>query len=1262
MATKHRLSPQRRRNDAFVSPELLMTERKNNSPSAATDCIDLTAYQDTKDERENSTMMMSTISELNLDERSSSNCENEAAVAVNNIKTLLDLGDTEEMTLGPMTIPMNRNEKTRSTHRTNNTVNDTPYRKQPTPESTTSGNCPDGLIRLWTTNEPPRPEHTHPPKSEYHMAKERLISQRKLNVSSHKKHASRTAATITDTTDIQHLTQKHEALVRKSSEFRNSSSIENSREIIDVIHIQNDEIIAPSSSTSPKNYTSPKNNASPVSPKSYTSPTSPNSYSNRLFIDTSNMEKLLNDVAPLSRNKYRYDGNDLVSAFGYEFKKRDNDEQSDIIVIDDVIRSEHDRMSETTKRSGGGGDPTLTSIAGQNVAARYEAIRNSVAGRISMMERTQIHPLAPPLLRLAVPELILEPTTRPRSISPSKIHFIRDQVKSLQEQEQPHHQRQTNINANLSELKDDTKAPPPIEESIGKDQISPQDVKARPPSRASAIEGLIASENNKIISQQDSMDLDDGDDDSDAEVAPLRAETEYRKKSIGLPSLKTTNQDDTCKVESDFIAITRNLSSKTFMTDFLNESSAATTTSPANNDNEKQQTETTIQKQSQIVEVDRDSDDLLNLTSKVVMDVPKTDVQSLVITKKESPVLITAAELCVGFCANNGDTISVPEDSKEMTSNRQDPVAITLSPINSAGSMVDHTTSITENIDHTPSAVATQYSFGSKKDLVCRPTEQTPSKNVACVNLTESKSKETRKEGRVNDLALSDDESSESYPSDVEVNDDEEMRYTNKAKFVTTSSNTLVKYAETVDMKTQSSKSVISTATESNVKGNTEASVSDNASFVSDNSGTRASLGDSDNSDSDDEDTGIYDSCFARQIFDDTCAWLERDETSFCFRPSLLKKVKRRNVGHNIKKHYGRSPLFLRVPRNPIITRNYLQSRRKVRDEPVLRSRKSKQIDSNNVKNSENQSTLLRFRKNESISSAADVTRQNDDVAKKTTKDSLDVEKVLVNKKIHEDIEDVVTPVSSNISMATFTERHAETYSNECSVVESSGVFEADSKNSAIFEVKSAEEYTSHHFKSYQQVLRSRSMSPILLSTQQGEKVKMSDPGTQIVGNQSPNKLESSDVIERMCAKIETSHSRENSTVEENEMKLETIDCTGTNTESVVLSLQWNKSPDAPGFNEFGDDEFFNRPKSRREGLAKLRHHKSPVRHELIQLEHVESEMESTDNSALNEDQRLAALDMAEKLRRRATTLRRRRKLRERRREVRCMDSQMVAT
>ena len=1223
-----------------------MTERKNHAqqgPVVVSDCIDLTAYEDdcVKDEREG-VSLISTISELKIDERSSSNCENEAALAVNNIKTLLDLGDNDEMTVvAPVTIPMDRNHEnhhritngTRGYHEKRN--RDTPHHSpQSTPEA---GNHQNGPIRLWTVEEPPRPEQYHqqsPPKSEYHMAKERLMSARRQSHSrhhhnnndnnnnkqnhDHQHHHHSSLQETSDAHEIRHLTQKHDELVRIMSEGFHQRNHDKNGGLIEVIHLEHDQIVAPLPSSTNANM-----NTGPVpptttsnTPSSSSSPHN-NSSPNRLFIDTSEMD----DTTPRSRTKY--DGSDLVTAFGYEFDKRrdENDEPSDeIIVIDD----EPDRMTSLSSI-----DPTTTK-AGQNVAARYEAIRHSVAGRISHMERTKIHPLVASPVMSTEPEMKPDPTTTsttatpPRALSPSHFHFIRDQVKSLQGQSAFTTNDDKHAESSGDDV-DETKAESTIDLPAAR-PTSPEVVVVRSPSRASAIEGLIAAEPTLLLSSKSDPMTTLIDDES--EDHPLSAEAEYRKRR-NQPSTLTNpsspmnalmNQEVKGKVESDFIAITRNISSKTFATDALTESSAVGANAAESPKNESTNT----------------------VAGEVATDAPSTAT----LVKKESPVLITAAELCVGFCANNGDTISLPDDGgKEMTFERNDPMVTTLSPINSVGSTVEHTPNTTCN----------------DADGLEPPNEPALKDIQATVNLAKSKSKEGRRSGNVNDLALSEDESSESYPSDVDVNDDDAgLKYPNKSKYITANDTALVvKFSNTVDTNVPSSKSVISTATESHVKRNTEASLSDNASFVSDNSGTRESLGDSDNSDSD-EDTGIYDSCFARQIFDDTCAWLERDESSFCFRPSLLKKVKRRNVGP-IKKYYGRSPLVLRVPRNPIITRNYLQSRRKVPENSVRQSRRngSVGITDGNVPQSEAQSTLLKFRKKEA--------RQNMDIDKESTKNGIETEKAEAVTKKQPDIEVLAAQRTANVSRATDTTHKKSTgvQPKDYKLAELSGVFEADSKNLAIFEVKSAEEYTSHHFSNFQQSLRSRSMSPISFSIKQKE-LEVDASKQPLGGTLSTNKSDHNDVKEVVCAKLERSRDREDvaspkPTHHEQRLKLEPIDCTGTMAKSENSSGQWVESPDASAIDELTDPESSIRPKSRREGLAKLRI-KSPVRHELIQLEHVESEIESTDNSTLNEEQRLAALEMAEKLRRRAMTLRRRRKLRERRREVRCMDSQMVVS
>lgn len=150
---------------------------------------------------------------------------------------------------------------------------------------TSPGNI-SGPIRIWES-ERPRPEH--PPLSKYHKALERLEMVRRRT-------SERSAAFAKDT-DI--LTDKHEKLVQKSLEYRKNSALN------EIIHVENEP--TPTLLKSPR-------------------------HSRRLFIDTSAMEEVLEDkTSPRETIK------DFMSAFSYEFKKTDLDEQSDVIFIDDIL-------------------------------------------------------------------------------------------------------------------------------------------------------------------------------------------------------------------------------------------------------------------------------------------------------------------------------------------------------------------------------------------------------------------------------------------------------------------------------------------------------------------------------------------------------------------------------------------------------------------------------------------------------------------------------------------------------------------------------------------------------------------------------------------------------------------------------------------------------------------------------------------------------------------------------------------------------------
>jgi hypothetical protein len=1181
MRNDYRYGTQSKRNEDFISPERLLAKRKGHTAAVST-CIDLTAYEYVKDERE--TSFVSTISDMKIDERSS-NCENEAAVAVNNIKTLLDLGDYDD-TAGQDINHVSRNDETATgRHQTRDVANDD-YASEHAAGNQT------GPIRIWTSEEPPRPEHLQQPKSEYHKAKERLLWARRNN-----KNNSLGKAT-TNATNVERLTKKHEELIQKSSELRSSNKNDHSPALREIIHIENDQITLP---------------GSPKSPKSI------GSVGNRLFIDTSEMEKKFDEHSPLARRQGRLD--DLVSAFAYEFKKHDNDEQSDIIVVDDIFMAQSNHMPEQRSNS------RNLSIAGQNVAARYEAIRNSVTGRLNL-EKTRSHPLASPIFRVP------DGTTNSKiqcDLSPSKIHFIRDQVTSLQQPQDEEHV--TDISAKipqpsfLDDVQDVTVGVKATDEIQGTQHPEP----VRSPSRASAIEGQILVTD---IVPQTSKSLTNEED--DPIIPPLTAEAEYRKKIKGniaaitklRPSCIVDGENqDIAKAESDFITITRNLSS--------NLKHQATDKSEDIDGRQENLTLTTQPIEETILNTkDGSVDSCLNMFEDSGLTIPQAIIQN------ESTAVIDAAELCVGFCSNSGDTTSIPDVGKGIMakSNLQPLATKSLASIEIGG------TQFQEKKVNPPQSISPVLVIENGEIIEDAPEARVISAHSRKLNARyndERKIDDDRHNESIynNNLALSADDSSSSYPSDVDIDDDDHKALNDIPNYDNGCS--VFIHSNTNNAKNVPSNQTIASSTNSAIR-EVSVSVSDNASYVSDNSGTMASQ----STDSDlDEDTGIYDACFARQILDDTCAWLERDETSFCFKPSLLKKVSKRNIGP-MKQYYARSPLMLRVPRNQILTRNYLQSRRKINELPPQRSKKSSKR--GNAQNFNRKSTVLHVKENQN------------EVAIKELNVSPNKNNNNIVSNDDEVIHDFITPINSNVSKTTEATLDEITNINtkEVSTTDTaSGVFEVNSKNLAIFEVKSAEEYTSRHFIAYQQLLRSRSMSPRSFQSKTSNKsatqYKIHAEGNDIATVSDLRQeisLLNKKIVESECSEKINSSTMQNgidsSLEDSNYINMEPIDCTG----EIFDSHRPYSSNQAMTASE--EAEYSSRPKSRREGLAKLRQQK-PIRNELIECDHDEFEVESTSNvSMLTEDQRLAALDLAEKLRRRATTLRRRRKIRERRKEL----------
>ena len=183
------------------------------------------------------------------------------------------------------------------------------------------------------------------PNSKYKQAVERLeavrrrAAERDGSAAKSKAPAPAPAPPSPEVIDTEILTSKHERLVQQSLEYRKKSAVK------EVIHLEDED--------------------------AKVDPNQGPSWS-RLFLDTTAMRKG-DDTRALTKND---DAKDYVSAFSYEFKKKrgDPDEQSDIIVIDDILEEFYESKPEVASRRSRNptnGMNSLSAVA-HSVAARYK--------------------------------------------------------------------------------------------------------------------------------------------------------------------------------------------------------------------------------------------------------------------------------------------------------------------------------------------------------------------------------------------------------------------------------------------------------------------------------------------------------------------------------------------------------------------------------------------------------------------------------------------------------------------------------------------------------------------------------------------------------------------------------------------------------------------------------------------------------------------------------------------------------------------------
>jgi hypothetical protein len=1020
-------------------------------------CIDLTAYGEINDDAQE--LLVSPVSEDKGQVRSLSNCENEAAVAVEKIKNLLEHSQTEQIISGSM----NRSrfaEIPKSDVKMEHPVETSTGESLPFPSKVEDQEQPppsemDDREELWVPG-PSLPFEEDQSISVYEMTKARLTKARR----------NRTARRF-QSTDMEQLTRKHQELVQKSSEYNSNSSA-----LLEIIHIENDQVVP-----------SPKQSV----------------FGHRLV-----------DVS----------GKDLLSSMVYSFDKNVNGHPTDIIVIDDILLEK------------GTSEPSASrSVKSGNF--RYDAIKETRSGKLTF-EKTNVHPLSP-----FIPVINAVSRREPHDPTLKSLNSIRDQVKALQQpnEDEPNEQKP---NKTLSHDKSDNEE----------------------------IDSLIVCASSHSLTRKSSADS------ADFPIATEKSATE------GDPNPTTNHRMEPLEsVHAERLVITKSKDRKSQKngdeTVVLNDKAidthaVSTPTEPILNSGYQEHASNLGEKEKILESVRSRSADISGTKEPIAN--AENNALELEISKiiRHDPLStgITASDLCIGFCSKKkDDSVSFREPSKAISS-------------------LDHRENETnsqsfehENFDDKVSTCTDQASVDSTN----RTHDDT---SVLNGHFAESNGNDQDSESRYNrDLAISAEESSSSYPSDVEI-DDEANPTEEFQRDATIALHSMTGDSNALASKT--SKVKIVHPVKSTLKNAADASTSDNGSTITDISETRVSLGDSENTDSDlDDEAGLYDTCFARQLLDATCGWLDKDDIQFCIQPSLLKKVKRRDVGTR-GHHYGRSPLLMRVPWSHNLSRTNIDSRRKFAEKVFSRSRRStaREIFGKN----DHHQRFARSRRNQNIfgsdGNAKDIPIKTNQ--SKTPFEVNDPSKDLVTNKIVESRNEQV-----HLHAGFVPEKHETVH-----------------KNSGIFEVKSADECKSCISSNVDRVLRARSLSPTTVSNNNFEKSTIA----------FSNIASDASMLDAKAARIAIEKHDENAADE--------------------VHIQ-------------------RRNKNRREGLSKLRRH-HPERLEYIEHVQEEAGLEANAVDRVDEDQRVVALELAEKLRRRAITLKRRREIRERRTELRCTDSELV--
>lgn len=1087
---------------------------------------------------------------------------------------------------------------------------------------------PSPVIRLWDTEPPPRPENPVVGMSRYQKALARLDGVRRRT--------SDWTANVFNDTDI--LTSKHEQLMQQSREYQQNSRFLNDIELgLD----RNDAT-----------------NNQPAKVQEHHN-------SKRLFIDTSSMDICLYDRS--KNNSSSHDSvRDLVTAFSYEFKKRIKDEPLDIICIDDILTEEFNART-IMKTSSQISATYMTSLDGDKA---QEGEEPSVPSNTSIKER-KCKPSASSLLatRSSLNIQRRSPLHPSLDVQRDKLLTIRNTLKLLRQQKSPRRPS-----------------------SQGEKQKQAEQQKLVQIDQANANACNLADMNKQVF---ETSNLDPC-----GEVREISDVVVHKspKQVTGVDQIRESSRRIQLAVASKLTRAEKELVSKEPQPQLLaNIVDGATTSaglSPLSGNSETTAIDDNDHLMKQPSSSSKKSPQSSINWTKSIQDVflakEKVDESNMIVSMIANPIAAFGTSLAldlVNISPSNTDGGAQRAVSSFEPENKEDesvsilvlPSTKKLTPdINGNSQLVqnagadeaDPVNPVDDHIQYNTDKIFDASDYGKHReipsnngldDAITQGTDMRPS---AIKN-----SSSNRIAGKPRSTTSSEDNEDASQPT-IKTGNKVSPAVVDKCsadagrKIVVTSNIVAMspEAVETVDVAMNNS------IAEATLTKESQGSISEDYVSCATDAETKVSIVDSETTDSEmEEEQEIYGTCagvpYAIRLLDVTCAWLEKEETAFCFQPSLLKEVKKRDARSSVQsrrvhdiKSRGRQRATTLLPHQSALSRCFGESHEEKTETKGEKSRVNLSV----------------------INTISPVRREYKTNKKSSRGKQLNVISVPVDHfDSGENIQDVVTPISSNktnspaagcfddikdIENEDIVSKYVVPFDTSTNKTDSNLDLSADGEIMALekrnVESRSRNDIRSdhiiHHTSATNQEsseLRAADVSVIsqLSSLQQLLRAKSSSPRNQRkIGSEYDYKASNS--FPRISlppnANVISSES-EVSFVHLDEIHaIEIASDVGTHHASECIHIiQTESTSDSGG--SVGEGELLTGVHRHQKCLDKRR----VLLPRKVNAVTASSSLSALEASTLSEEQRYAAQELTEKLRRRATTLTRRRMIRERRKE-----------